>query len=156
MTPTAAVNCTLRLSQALAVGALSLVSMSALAASGVSMKSGTVGTRALVEKSELSVTLVDLTDADKAGIDQPLADVERDPEGGAPYLYLAPRIESILEDVFAEDDTNEDEVGDSAMTRLAETSDDRLPATEAVDTEESADVEPVVLEIKREMYRTDI
>ena len=101
--------------------------------------------------SELSVNVVDLTDTDSN-----VSLAEEGPDGSdeslAPLLYLAPRVASILEDVF---DAEEDAVeAPTTLAPMAERSDEDAPVV--TETEDTLEVQPALLRIHRQMYRTDI
>lgn len=99
--------------------------------------------------SELSVNVVDLTDTE-ANLEQA---AEGDDESLAPLLYLAPRVASILDDVFeGEEDTAVTEP--ATMAPMAESSDDAAAVTTEAD--DTLTVQPALLRIHRQMYRTDI
>lgn len=81
------------------------------------------------------------------------------PDSMAPLLYLGPRVETIVRDVFGDErdqGSGQESLGSAPMAPLADSGDDESPLT-GDDGEGSADdgtYSP--LSIHREMYRTDI
>ena len=100
--------------------------------------------------SELSVNVVDLTDTE-TNLEQA---AEGDDESLAPLLYLAPRVASILDDVFEGDEEDTAVTEPATMAPMAESSDDAAPVTTEAD--DALTVQPALLRIHRQMYRTDI
>lgn len=112
-----------------------------------------------MDDGELTVSTVDLSQSETQADFNRVADERRGEEADAklaPLLYLAPRVESILEDVFTEPEPAEESESEAkdAIAPVAESS----PAQEDLKSEGQAplDVEPALLRIQREMYRTDI
>lgn len=97
----------------------------------------------------LSVNVVDLSSGDAE------VELERDSpdETLAPLLYLAPRVASILEDVFDAEQVVADDIQETTVAPMAESTEDTSLAPEADDTLE---VQPALMRIQRQMYRTDI
>ncbi len=116
-------------------------------------------------KDELSVSVVDLTDDDSAiGLERSI-DEGADAEGSiAPLLYLAPRVESILDDVFHEGSDKTDSAAAAQKTSLAPMADmgdigdnvDEPTVPQSPEVENALEVQPALMRIQREMYRTDI
>ena len=113
-------------------------------------------TRDLSSNDELAVTVVDLTDGEtNIGIERSLDAASADDESIAPHLYLTPRIASILDDVFQEESATSDQSTDAAMTPIAG-SDEASKAPQPDTDDPTVDVQPAIIRLHREMYRTDI
>ena len=77
----------------------------------------------------------------------------------APLLYLAPRVESILDDVFEDDQSDTSAEAEKTVNgSIAPVADTSAPSNDEVVPAEpqEVDIRPVLLRIQREMYRTDI
>ena len=114
------------------------------------------------ETTELSVQVVDLSKVKgEADFERPRVADDADDTSLAPLLYLAPRVESILDDVFDENAVEELEAAASeeveSESSMAPIADSAQPSAEEpnVDVQE-LDVAPAILRVQREMYRTDI
>ncbi len=117
---------------------------------------------------ELSVSVVDLTDDESAiGINTTLDDAADADSSAAPLLFLAPRVASIVEDVFGDSRAGRDLV----LPRRADISRSRSIAPLADSADEPSEppsakpesgleaqpaAKPALPRIQREMYRTDI
>ncbi len=113
--------------------------------------------RDLSSSDELVVTVVDLTDGEtNIGIERSLDAASADDESIAPHLYLTPRIASILDDVFEEESATSDESTDAAMTPIADRSDEASKTAQPDTDDPTVDVQPAIIRLHREMYRTDI
>ena len=111
---------------------------------------------------ELSVSVVDLTDDDSdIGLERSIDQAANAEESIAPLLYLAPRVESILDDVFHEGSDKTDNAASAQKTSLAPMADtgdkvDESAVPQSPDVENALEVQPALMRIQREMYRTDI
>lgn len=108
---------------------------------------------------ELSVSMVDLTaDDSTVGLERSIDDAVDADESIAPLLYLAPRVASILDDVFDEDKSAAGPIPATqkpSVAPMADSADE--PAVKQHDVENSLiEVHPALMRIQREMYRTDI
>lgn len=117
-------------------------------------------------KAPLSISVVELTDEARSSLREARADVD-DAASNAPPLFLGPRIESMVQDIFPEDDAEslDEDASDTAskpdMAPLAETRgypDFADRDAESDSAEDAALTEELYspLRIYREMYRTDI
>ena len=111
--------------------------------------------------------MVDLTDDDSAiGLERPIEEAFNAEEAIAPLLYLAPRVESILDDVFHEGSDKSDlgaaqKTSHAPMADIGDTGDmgdsiDEPAVQQSPDAENALEVQPALMRIQREMYRTDI
>ncbi len=115
------------------------------------------------ETTELSVNVVDLSQVKgEADFERP-RDVatNADDTSLAPLLYLAPRVESILDDVFDENAVEELEAAASndveSESSIAPVAESAQPSAEEPKADgQELDVAPAILRVQREMYRTDI
>lgn len=116
---------------------------------------------ASADSTALNITVVDLTEEASADLRE-MRDIKEatadddDAESKAPPLYLAPRVESIVRQVFSE--TEADTAPTQAMPPLADShGSDVVHDAEEDDADYGLD-EPLYspLRIYREMYRTDI
>ena len=109
---------------------------------------------------ELTVSKVDLGKNDvKAFNDSDEEQQAKTDAALAPLLYLSPRVESILDDVFdSEQSDAPPETETTADGSVAPVADTSASGNDEVVPEEpqEVDVRPVLLRIQREMYRTDI
>lgn len=112
-----------------------------------------------IPAEKISVSVVDLTaDESVVGIERSLDEVGGSDESIAPLLYLAPRVASILEDVFDEDSANTDPTAttrSSSVSPLADSADE-LIAPQSTEADSAIHALSPILRIQREMYRTDI
>ena len=118
--------------------------------------------RPAADTDELALSVVDLTNTkDEAAISAPPESVS-DEASPAPLLFLTPRVESIVDDVFAEgvNQLTEDSEADapSGMTPLADSIDEPVtaPAADPIDDTQPLDLRHLLPSIQRQMYRTDI
>jgi hypothetical protein len=119
---------------------------------------------------ELLINLVDLPgDNSDLGLTETLEPAELANDSSVPFLYLTPRVESILNDVFDAEPTDSDEIisasqerrdaeaiGNSSFPPFAEENADRssLPGLEESDISKK-DVRAMP-RFQHQMYRTDI
>lgn len=111
--------------------------------------------------TELSVNVVDLSKVKgETDFERPRdASEDADDTSLAPLLYLAPRVESILDDVFDENAVEELDAAAStdAESSMAPIAESAQPSAEEPKAEvQELDIAPALLRIQREMYRTDI
>lgn len=114
-----------------------------------------------IDDRDLTVAPVDLSKSETVADFERAADQKRTSADAslAPLLYLAPRVESILDDVFdQESDAAETaEAVEESGQSVAPIADSSTPNADELSTEaQPLDVEPALLRIQREMYRTDI
>lgn len=115
------------------------------------------------ESHDLAISAVDLTsDKNTVIITAAPSDSAPDSNTGAPLLFLTPRVESIVDDVFHADNIDvlaneaKAETG-TTMTPLAETGDEPIDgSSEPIESERPLDTRPLMPSIQRQMYRTDI
>ncbi len=109
--------------------------------------------------SELTVSKVDLGKNDVKNFNDSDEEQQAKTDAAlAPLLYLAPRVESILDDVFENQQSDVNEAEKTVNGSIAPVADTSAPSADDVVPEEpqEVDVQPVLLRIQREMYRTDI
>ena len=118
--------------------------------------------RPTTDPSELSLSVVDLTDSEeKTVISAPSESVSDYGDSAAPLLFLTPRVESIVDDVFADGVNNLSEESEAdnpaSMTPLAESVDDTIaPPAESIDNSQPLDLRRLLPSVQQQMYRTDI
>jgi hypothetical protein len=119
---------------------------------------------------ELLIDLVDLpSDKSDLGLTETLEPAEPSGDSSVPFLYLTPRVESMLSGVFDEESTDShsiiadsqdrsdtEEIGDSPFPPIAEGNADRSTLPGLEETEISKDDVRAMPRFQHHMYRTDI
>ena len=121
-------------------------------------------------KAELLINLVDLpADNNDLGLTETLQLAEPSIDSSVPFLYLTPRVESILNGVFEAESTDFDEIisdsnerrdaeaiGDSSFPPFAEGNADRSSLPGLEESEISKEDVRAMPRFQHQMYRTDI
>jgi hypothetical protein len=120
--------------------------------------------------AELLIKLVDLpSDNSDLGLTENLEPAESSNDSSVPFLYLTPRVESMLSGVFDAESADSDEIipdsqersdaeaiGDSSFPPIAEGNADRSSLPGLEENEISKDDARAMPRFQHQMYRTDI
>jgi hypothetical protein len=120
--------------------------------------------------AELLIKLVDWpSENSDMGLTENLEPAESSNDSSVPFLYLTPRVESILSGVFDAESTDSDsiisdsqerrdaeEIGDSSFPPVAEENADRSSLPGLEESEISKEDVRAIPRFQRHMYRTDI
>ena len=118
-----------------------------------------------VAEPTLNITVVDLTDdaaADLKELNRAPTSADESAANSAPLLFLAPRVETIVREVFSNEEDAMDEDTGRAMPPLADVQEVELKPLTTDEEDDVFEVFPSEVEgysplrIYREMYRTDI
>lgn len=118
-----------------------------------------------VAEPTLNITVVDLTDdaaADMKELNRAPTSADDATDKSAPLLFLAPRVETIVREVFANEEDAMDEDTGRSMPPLADVQEVELKPLATDEDDDVFEVFPSDVEgysplrIYREMYRTDI
>jgi hypothetical protein len=106
--------------------------------------------------SEFIVSLVDLPQKSaELGLAEPMDSSESSADSTAPFLYLTPRVATMLREIFAEDASDDATDRKSLLPPVARGSDDNPPLTELQEAN-PGDGSDGKLRFRPRMYRTDI
>jgi hypothetical protein len=114
--------------------------------------------------AELLIKLVDLpSDNSDLGLTETLEPAKSSDDSSVPFLYLTPRVESILSGVFDADSTDSDtiisdseEIGDSSFPPIAEENAEHSSLPGLEESAISKADERAMPRFQHRMYRTDI